>query len=224
MIGKIMARNEDPKIKNAFIIFQKEKVLSSEQLVALMKCSIANMRLKLKKWNVLSSYNFSGKYYCLPKTPSFDITGIWRYKGMFFSKHGTLKKTVVFLVNHSSAGLSGEEIGSVVTLSPRSFLHHLHSTKGMQREKHNGRFIYFSDNDEIYNKQVLKRKSINSNNTFPSDTEAIIILIQLIKNPNISITELSNKITSTGKLIDINAIRRFLEFHDLQKKTLDIKP
>lgn len=219
-----MARKENPQINIAYTSFQTEKVLSSQQLVTLMKCSIANMRLKLKKWNALSSYNLSGKYYCLPQTPSFDVTGIWRYKGIFFSKHGTLKETVIFLVTQSSAGLSGENIGLAVNLSPRSFLHHLRDIKGMQREKYNGRFIYFSDNNETYSKQVVQRESVNSNNFHPSDSDAIIILIQFIKNPNVSIAELSKKINMTGMQIEPNVIKCFLEFHNLQKKTPDIKP
>lgn len=213
-----MARIENPQIKTAFNIFRKKKVLSSEQLTTIMKCSTANLRLKLKKWKVHTSYNFRGKYYCLPEIPSFDSNGLWRYKGIYFSKSGTLKKTVVYLVCLSVAGLSGEDIGNIVKLSPRSFLHHLHDTPGMKREKHKRRFIYFSDNNDTYNKQVSRRRSFIEDNSFPSDSDAVTILIQFIKNPNVKIDELSNKIAKAGKCIDPNIIRRFLEYHNLQKK------
>jgi hypothetical protein len=93
----------------------------------------------------------------------------------------------------------------------------------MQREKHEGRFIYFSDDNETYKRQVLKRRSINKDDSFPSDSDAVIILIEFIKNPNATIDELSNKISKSGKRIDTNCIKGFLEYHGLQKKTEDIK-
>ena len=87
-----MARPENPRIKEALHIFRKRKVLSLDQLVEVMQCSAANLRLKLKKWKAFTSYNFCGKYYCLPEIPSFDANGLWRHKDICFSKHGTLKK------------------------------------------------------------------------------------------------------------------------------------
>jgi len=213
-----MARTENPRIKEGLHIFRKQKVLSIVQLVEIMHCSASNLRLKLKRWKTWTSYNFNGKYYCLPDIPSFDANGLWKYKDIYFSQYGTLKNTVVSLVQSSSSGLSGENIGEIVKLSPRSFLHHLNDIPGMQRIKQEGRYIYFSDDTKRYDNQLLNRISLMENKSLPSDAEAVVILLQFIKHPNVSIDEITSKVAKTGKRIDFDVIRRFLEHHGLFKK------
>ena len=57
----------------------------------------------------------------------------------------------------------------------------------------------------------------------PSDAEAVVILVQLIKHPDISIKEISDRVALKGKKIEPSAIKRFLESHDLVKKIPDTK-
>jgi hypothetical protein len=54
---------------------------------------------------------------------------------------------------------------------------------------------------------------------FPSDADAVLILVQFIKHPNVGLEELSNKIAQQGKRIEPAVIRSFLEYHGLLKKT-----
>ena len=49
------------------------------------------------------------------------------------------------------------------------------------------------------------------------------ILVQLIKYPGIGIEQLAGKVSKQGKRIDPGAVRKFLQFHDLLKKTSDTK-
>ncbi|MAF94153.1 MAG: hypothetical protein CMM60_11080 [Rhodospirillaceae bacterium] len=58
---------------------------------------------------------------------------------------------------------------------------------------------------------------------FPTDGEAIVILVQLIKHPGIGIEQLARKVSKQDKRIDPVAVRRFLQFHGLLKKTSDTK-
>ena len=126
-------------------------------LLFLLNCSVRSGRSKLKQWHAHTSYNNNGKYYALPEVPRFDMNGLWWHRGAYFSKHGTLKNTVVHLVGASSAGLNGVQIGRLVGLDPRSFLCHLRDAPGIQREKHQGVYVYFSDDESIYLEQVASR-------------------------------------------------------------------
>jgi hypothetical protein len=54
---------------------------------------------------------------------------------------------------------------------------------------------------------------------FPSDSEAVEILVELIKSPDIGIEQLAAKVSKPGKPVAAAMIRRFLQFHDLLKKT-----
>ncbi len=88
----------------------------------------------------------------------------------------------------------------------------------VRREKHQGRFIYLSDHPEIYSRQMQTRASRQATG-FPSDSQAVEILVELIKYPEIGIEQLSAKVSKPGKQVAAAMVRRFLRFHDLLKKT-----
>ncbi len=95
------------KYQDGLEVFRKEKVMSLKQLADLLSCSERTVQRYLKKWRTYTSYNQNGRYYVLPDIPRFDDNGLWRYQGIFFSRHGNLKQTLIAVVNHSPAGLTG---------------------------------------------------------------------------------------------------------------------
>lgn len=205
--------------------FRRQKIITIEQLVRLLKCSVITVRRRLKKWKTYTSINKNGRYYTLPKIPVFDDNGLWKYQTVLFSKHGNLKQTIVELIKDSETGLSAVEIAGIVDFAPNSsFLSQIKNVPGVRREKYQGRFIYLSDSPDIYNRQKQRWiLSCQEGIDFPTDSEAIVILVQLIKHPDIGIDQLSDKVSRQGKRVHPDAVRRFLEFHDLLKKTLDTK-
>jgi hypothetical protein len=204
--------------------FHRMKVLTIEQLVDLLKSSVMTARRRLKKWEALTSFNQNGRYYTLPKIPQFDNYGIWRYQRILFSKYGNLKQTILELVRRSETGLSAREVSQIVEIpSNSSIFSQLQRVSGVRREKHQGRFVYFSDHQETYQKQksVLSRLATA---TTPSDEEAVRILVQYIKHPHIGMEELSERVARQGKRIDPRVIQSFLDHHDLLKKIPDTGP
>jgi len=200
--------------------FGRQKIVTIEQLVEWLKCSVITARRRLKKWHSYTSINNNGRYYTLPQTPVFDENGLWKYKTVLFSKHGNLKQTIFALITESEKGLSAVEIAEFVELVPNSsFLSRFKTVPGVRREKHQGRFIYLSDHPEIYSRQMQTRASRQTAGGFPSDSEAVEILVQLIKYPDIGIEQLAAKVSKPGKQVAPAMIRRFLGFHDLLKKT-----
>jgi hypothetical protein len=144
-----------PKTVNAVrVLLKKKKVFDFPTLLSFLNCSIRSGRLKLTQWQAHTSYNKSGQYYALPDVPRFDENGLWWFKGAYFSKYGTLKNTVVHLVGTSSAGLTGDQIGELVGLNPRSFLHHF-------RDTCNALFIRCLSVQEIVDELSLRNISIS---------------------------------------------------------------
>jgi hypothetical protein len=172
-----MGRLDHEKIKTVLHQLEKAKIFDIGELASLLTCSVPNARLKLKQWQAFTSYNQNGKYYTLPQVPRFDGHGLWRYKNAAFSRHGNLKNTVIHLVSVAPAGLSGKQLGEILGLSPQSFLHHFRQCPGIHREKHDGVYIYFSDVDEVYEKQLQERTSV----TARSAIEAKVISRTLAK-------------------------------------------
>jgi len=221
-----MTRLNQDTIKAAYRYFKKIKVFRIGELSSVLKCSVPNARLKIKKWQAYTSYNQNGKYYTLPQIPQFNQYGLWRYNDVGFSKYGNLKKTIVHLVTASSAGLSGRQLGGILGLSPQSFLHHFRRYPGIYREKHNGVFIYFSDVDDICEKQVLQRSSLIGKSAIVtiSDTEAIFILVAIIRQHRISAEDISALSEIKKCRITSSNIKGFMEYHGLLKKIPDSRP
>jgi hypothetical protein len=204
--------------------FRKQKIITIGQLVEWLKCSMITARRRLKKWQSRTSINNNGRYYTLPQIPVFDENGLWKYRTVLFSKHGNLKQTIIALITASETGLSAIEIAEFVDLVPNSsFVSRLKYVPGIRREKHQGRFIYFSDHPEIYSRQMQTRSAGQASAGFPSDSEAVEILVGLIKHPDISIEQLSAKVSKPGKQVGPGTIRKFLQFHNLLKKTSAIR-
>jgi len=205
--------------------FRQLKIITIEQLVQFFQCSVITVRRRLKKWNTYTSINKNGRYYTLPHIPVFDANGLWRYQTVLFSKHGNLKQTIVWLIRQSQTGLSAGEIAKIVDLTPSSsFFAQIKSAAGISREKHQGRFVYFSDSVQSAHQQKHKRILRRTGPIdWPTDAEAVVILVELIKRPGIDIEQLAAKVQEKARQLDSTVIRRFLESHDLLKKIPDIK-
>lgn len=205
---------------NVFEKFRRQKIITIAQLVEWFKCSVITARRKLKRWQSYTSINKNGRYYTLPQIPVFDENGLWKYQTVLFSKHGNLKQTVFALITDSYKGLSAVEIAELVDLVPNSsFLSRFKSVPGIKREKHQGRFIYLSEHPEIYSRQKQRRATQQQAVGLPTDSEAVAILVQLIKYPDIGIEQLAAEVSKPGKQIEPDIIRKFLGVHDLLKKT-----
>lgn len=202
--------------------FRRQKIATIEQLVNWFKCSMMTVRRRLKKWRSFTSINQNGRYYTLPQTPVFDQNGLWRYQRVLFSKHGNLKQTIVTLITDSAKGLSAVEIARLVDLAPNSsFISRIKEVSGVKREKHQGRFVYFSEHPKIYSLQKYALASGRQAADVPTDQEAVMILVELIKHPGIVIEQLAARVSKQGQWIDPATVRAFLESHDLIKKTAD---
>ncbi len=215
----------DPeRIKKSLQDLKKAKVFTIVQLILLLKCSVPSARLKLKQWQVYNSYNQNGRYYALPSVPCFDENGLWHYNGIFFSRYGSLKKTVVHLVHKSESGLSGEQIEKIIGLSYRSFLHHFRNVPEIRREKSKGVYTYFSTHPERYRHQLQNRIcSVAHQASFPSETDAIMILAALIRHYNITSDQIMALPEVRSAKLTVNSIRNFLKYYELEKKIPDTR-
>jgi hypothetical protein len=216
--------NEE-KLKRVFRFLEDKKVFTLDQLVSSLSCSKPTARLKLKQWQAYTSYNQNGRYYTMPAVPRFDENGLWSYKAISFSKYGNLRNTVVHLVNNAPLGLSGNEIGNLVRLPPRSFLHHFRNVAGICREKREGVYVYFSDDVGRYKEQVLNRSRTLIPEAKPlNDADAIVLLTALIKHHGITMEDIMRLPEVRGRGFSRDVISEFLDQHGLLKKTPTTKP
>jgi hypothetical protein len=162
----------------------------------------------------------------LPQVPIFDKNGLWHHKNVSFSKHGNLKKTFIHLVASANTGLTGRQLGKLLGLSPQSFMHHFRDCPGICREKHDGVFVYFSNEVSICERQIQNRKALVGRQAVVSisDSEAIMILVAVIKHHVITPEEIL-AIPEMGKIkVELTAIQDFFEYNGLGKKNPDTLP
>lgn len=200
--------------------FRRQRITTVSQLAERLKCSIPTVRNRLKSWDALTSYNRNGRYYALVDMAKFDENGLWKYKGVFFSRYGTLKETVRHLVSNSPAGLDVRQIAKLVGLPARSFMTQLKRIEGLRREKHEKRFVYYSDEQDVYRSQRAQRieESEKKSAKLPSDTEAISILVDRIKHPDSSFEQCAQRLHRRGRTVGISAVRALMEYHGIEKK------
>ncbi len=219
-----MTKFNEGRLKSVFDLLEDIKVFTIERLVSSLGCSIPTARLKLKQWGAYTSYNQNGRYYAMSTVPRFDNNGLWHCKDIYFSRYGNLKSTIVQLVERSPSGLTGKEIGALVKLDPRSFLHHFRNASGIQREKAESVYVYFSDNPVIYKQQRKSRSKLaHPTGEFLSEADAVMILSALIRHQGICLEEIMALPEIRMHKISSAAIRDFLERHGLVKKTPAIK-
>ena len=93
-----MSQSSDQGAERARKAFGRRKIMTLVEVAEFIRSSIHTARRRLKQWQATNSYNHNGRYYTLPVVPEFDGNGLWRWRGVFFSQYGNLKRTVIALV------------------------------------------------------------------------------------------------------------------------------
>jgi hypothetical protein len=91
-----------------------------------------------------ASYNFKGMYYTLANIPKFDQFGLWRYKEALFSSNGSMKDTIRFLVSDADAGMTSDELSTILHVSAKNALTEMSTSETVSRSKSRGVYVYYS--------------------------------------------------------------------------------
>lgn len=199
-------------------LLRTKKIVTLAELMASLDCSRSTVQKCLAEWKALSSYNKNASYYTLPEIIEFDANGLWGYQGVFFSKFDTLSATFVGLVTQSSAGLTTSEAEELLGIKPYSFLWSLKDHPALRRENLQKRYVYFSSDPDRYLEQAEQRRLMQAALRMPTDSEAVSLLVEKIKQPSLSNEELSQKLEQQKVFIDPEIIQNFFLRHDLDKK------
>lgn len=215
-----MAQLDRDVVDKAVKRFRRRGILTLPEVAALLDSTVHTARRRLKEWKALTSYNRNGRYYALPDVPEFDANGLWSRQGVTFSRYGNLAETLVGLVGRSRAGLGAAQIRELTGLQPRSFLSAFAEHPRLKREKHQGRYVYFSSNPECGNSQRQQRRLIQKAIRLPTDFEAVAVLVEKIKHPALSNKALSRRLRKQKLSVDAEVIQNLFVHHGLAKKTL----
>lgn len=117
---------------------------------------------RLKVLGYLSSITHGGRYYTLKEIAHFDRWGLWFHRDVGFSRAGTMKNTVVELVEGSSGGMTPKELLALLRLpvanSLYNTLHELADSRRVRRRKLKGLRLYTSVNARRSEEQLAVRQ------------------------------------------------------------------
>lgn len=125
-------------------LFKTHIILRLNDVMNNMKKSRTSIIRYLNETGYYSSYNCAGEYYTLSMIPSFDEHGLWKYRGAYFSEHGSLRNTAAALVNRSKNGYTHGELKSLLGVRMYNTLLDLTNDGVIGREEHEGEYVYVS--------------------------------------------------------------------------------
>lgn len=204
------------KVKNVKVIedfFVHQKVSTIVNLADYIKCSHVTARRHLGKLNYFSSYTHNSQYYTLKTIAKFNADGIWSYNGIHFSKVGTLKNTMLNLVDDSRKGLTVSQLSEKLKIKCYSALNLFYKNDYFNRIHYEKDYVYLSKDKEIYQKQYsYYLKEINPQT-------AIQLLVEFINHDlNISHQMLCAKVQQAGFEITVKEIEQFFNKYQVKKK------
>lgn len=195
-----------------------KRIATLLELAVHLHCSARTAQRRLAQCRAIHSYNHNARYSTLPQLPQFDAHGLWRYRGVFFSRHGNLPQTFAQLVHQSPAGLTAAEAGELLGLRPSSFLWSLRHHPAVKREKHRGLYVYWAGDGDRRAAQQRQRAQAPPPQRGLTEAEAIALLVEKIKRPAASVAALSRRLAGQNLRVAPERIREFLAQHGVAVK------
>jgi hypothetical protein len=215
-------------------MFQKKYIATIDELFQVLDThSRMSVFRRLKPIGYLTSFTDAGRYYTLPDIPKFDTFGLWFYQDVGFSRAGTLKATVIDLVQCSQAGMTPKETLNLLRLPAPNSLHN--TLHGLVKDKHLKRHqverlaLYTSSDSDIAQKQIeARREIIKSRVHLPATASieaTIAVLVEALRAGKV-LTPASTvvaRLTAQGMTISVGQVEQLFSQYGLkaEKKTAE---
>ncbi|MBT7988277.1 MAG: hypothetical protein HN769_00165 [Anaerolineae bacterium] len=139
---------------------------------------------RLKDFGYFSSYTHAGSFYTLSHIPQFDDYGLWMHQGIGFSKEGTLKATLLKLVETAPSGFTHIELKHLLRVKVHNTLLGLVRKECIGREHIEKAYLYISADTGEAAEQISRRhmplaESDKGTNILPITT-VVDVLIETI--------------------------------------------
>lgn len=114
---------------------------------------------KLSALRYRTSYSHRGRYYALDELARFDSLGLWSYRSVWFSAHGSLVDTAAALVDCATAGYFVDELDEALHVKTKDCLRQLAERGRVGREGLDRRHLYCSADEGRRRAQVAARRA-----------------------------------------------------------------
>jgi hypothetical protein len=205
------------ELQNLVKAFRRPKVLTKDQLLKATQCSNMTAWRLLRRHGYYTSYNCNARYYTLAGIPEFDQRGLWSLRGIRFSQWGSLTKTIIALVENSQAGMTPHELQQLLQVKNiRPALGRLVQQGRLDREKIDGRFVYFPVGDASERRQ--RRRQMDAPATLPPLEHVIALLVEIIQRPRNSPRQWARRLARQQIRLSTEDIRTVLDHYGIDRK------
>lgn len=212
--------------KSLVRLFRRQKVVElSDLFAALGTHSRMTVFRRMVALGYLSSYSHAGRYYTLPDIPRFDEHGLWQHAGALFSRDGTLKETIVRLVEGAVAGEFQRDLQVRLQLRVHNTLADLTGSKRLARKPVHGEYLYVSASAVRGKAQLAQRLSMSEvAEAGASIAPAIVIevLLEIIHGSVVVVDakKISTRLAARGIAITPGQVVQIIDQHGVVKKTV----
>jgi hypothetical protein len=199
--------------------FRASQVLTLPQLCRTLRCSRSTILRRLAEHGYYSSYNHSGKFFTIPEVAHFDSHGLWTCKTARFSKHGTLKDTLAYLVQSSPQGMTHEELASLLAVRVHNPLLELTREGILCRERIGPTFVYLHGTRTRRTEQQRQRRAATPQRPAvrPTHAQTIATLLELIQDPKATRKQIVRRCRRGGATISPQVVDAIFERYELDK-------
>jgi hypothetical protein len=220
-------RHEDPQVQLLEKLFRRKPIATLPEMQRSFGSSTRTVLRALKRAGYLTSYSHAGRYYTLIRVSKFDAVGLWFYGEIRFSRHRTLRATVVVLIKEAPAGHTHEEIEALLRLRVYDTLRSLVDDKELARERVTGVYVYLHPDAEVAAAQLSRRREIATPSAPlppapavpPELAHVIDILVAVIHSPKDDAGAIAAHLRARGIPLTVEQVESVFTAYGLGKKT-----
>lgn len=206
-------------------MFRRQSIAEIDALYAALQTrSRMSAFRRLSAIGYLTSYTHAGRFYTLGSLPTFDRDGLWCHEGVCFSTHGTLKSTVIHLLEQSDSGRTQHELQVRLRIRVHNTLLDLVRQKRIGREPWVGQYLYVSADAARASAQLaLRRTQAGSRATIEVATAAVIeVLLDLVRGAGVQVDArcVSERLGARGVVVTPEQVEEIFSRHGVKKTAI----
>ena len=152
-------RTEQYHAQTLEALFGQEKVLTLDVMKqALGTTAKMTVFRKLRALAYRASYSHAGKYYTLDEIADYNQHGLWSYRRIYFSRHGSLLNTIEALVCASPSGYFAHELEELLQVRVHAPLLKLTTSGVLIRESLASGYLYLCP--QTWKSQLNRQKQL----------------------------------------------------------------
>ena len=208
-------------------LLRRRRVASLAQLRQRAHLSHMTVFRALAKVGYYTSLNENSAWYTLRQTPHFDDRGLWVYRQLCFSRHGTLTQTLRVLVETSPAGSTVSELQDQVHTHVANLLSRLCQAGQLTAQRLHRQAVYLALDPVQQARQWTQRQALiqplpaSAPLALPAEWPALPLLrllVAMIQRPQASAAQLVHALQEEGWAYRPDQVRQVIAFYDLKKK------